>query len=249
MALKTKPLCLRSPVAVVHLEVVCDSLVTPWTVALQALSMGFPRQEYWSGLPFPSPGNLPNPGIKLTSPVSPALAGRFFFFFFLPLSHQGSASSLVPGSNLMSTSWLPYLLASHLQHSQKEGLKENDAWSSLFLFLKKANAFSEARLSRILLKYHWPALFTLSEGWLERSRWLLNYLWLWKACEKGFEMGIGMNQPMMCAIPNISKFWRQESLHICYFPLNIGLMAKSKSLDVGVPTGNMGKFLLCQSPC
>ena len=45
--------------------------VTPWTVAHQALlSMGFSRQEYWSGLPFPSPGNLPNPGIK---PRSPAL--------------------------------------------------------------------------------------------------------------------------------------------------------------------------------
>ena len=41
-------------------------------------SMGFPRQEYWSPLPFPSPGNLPNPGIKSTFPVSPALAGRFF---------------------------------------------------------------------------------------------------------------------------------------------------------------------------
>ena len=47
----------------------------PWTVALQApLSMGFPRKEYWSGLPFPSPGDLPNPGIE---PASPALAGRF----------------------------------------------------------------------------------------------------------------------------------------------------------------------------
>ena len=43
---------------------------TPWTVACQApLSMGFPRQEYWSGLPFPTPGNLPNPGIELASPA------------------------------------------------------------------------------------------------------------------------------------------------------------------------------------
>ena len=49
---------------------------TPWTVAHQApLSMGFPRQEYWSGLPFSSPGDLPDSGIK---PASPALAGRFF---------------------------------------------------------------------------------------------------------------------------------------------------------------------------
>ena len=42
--------------------------MTPWTVAPQAhLSMGFPKQEYWSGLPFPSPGDLPNPGIKPAS--------------------------------------------------------------------------------------------------------------------------------------------------------------------------------------
>ena len=45
--------------------------VTPWTVAYEAsLSMGFSRQEYWSGLPFPSPGDLPDPGIE---PGSPAL--------------------------------------------------------------------------------------------------------------------------------------------------------------------------------
>ena len=49
----------------------CLTLVTPWTVSYQApLSMGFSRQEYWSGLPFPSPGDLPNPGIE---PGSPAL--------------------------------------------------------------------------------------------------------------------------------------------------------------------------------
>ena len=52
------------------------SSATLWTVAGQApLSMGFPRQEYWRGLPFPSPGDLPNPGIK---PTSPASAGGFF---------------------------------------------------------------------------------------------------------------------------------------------------------------------------
>ena len=55
---------------------------TPWTVAYQASpSMGFPRQEYWNGLPFPSPGDLSNPGIEptsLESLASPALAGGFF---------------------------------------------------------------------------------------------------------------------------------------------------------------------------
>ena len=50
-----------------------------WTVAHQApLSMGFSRQEYWSELPCTPPGDLPDPGIELMSPISPALAGGFF---------------------------------------------------------------------------------------------------------------------------------------------------------------------------
>ena len=54
----------------------CLTLATSWTVARQApLSMEFSRQEYWSGEPFPSPGDLSNPG---TEPGSPVFAGRFF---------------------------------------------------------------------------------------------------------------------------------------------------------------------------
>ena len=54
------------------------TLCDPWTVACQAtLSMGFSRQEHWSGLPSPFSGELPNPGIKPVS-LSPALAGDFF---------------------------------------------------------------------------------------------------------------------------------------------------------------------------
>ena len=50
--------------------------MTSWTVACQSpLSTGFPGQGYWSGLPFPSPGDLPDPGIE---PVSPAFTGGFF---------------------------------------------------------------------------------------------------------------------------------------------------------------------------
>jgi len=64
------------------LEVMSDSFATLWTLACQApLSMEFYRQEYRSGLRFLSPGDLPDPGIKSTSPTSPvslALAGRFF---------------------------------------------------------------------------------------------------------------------------------------------------------------------------
>ena len=66
--------------------------VAPWTVAHQALlSMDFSRQEYWNGLPFPPPRDLPNPGIEPVSPVS-CLAGGL-----LPLSHLGSPEYEVGG--------------------------------------------------------------------------------------------------------------------------------------------------------
>ena len=58
---------------------VFDFFAAPWTVTLQApLFMGFPRQESWTGMPFPSPGDLPDPEIKPASLASPTLAGRFF---------------------------------------------------------------------------------------------------------------------------------------------------------------------------
>ena len=69
--------------------------VTPRTVAHEApLSVKFPRQEYWSWLPCPSPGDLPNPGIKPTSPASPALAGGFL-------------TTVPPGNPLKSACRLP----------------------------------------------------------------------------------------------------------------------------------------------
>ena len=55
------------------------TLAIPWTIACQApLSMEFPRQEYWSGVPFPPPGDFSDPGIKTTSPMFLALAGGQF---------------------------------------------------------------------------------------------------------------------------------------------------------------------------
>ena len=60
-------------------SVMPNSFATPWTLACQApLPMEFSRQEYWSWLPFPTPGNLLNPGIKSASFGSCALADRFF---------------------------------------------------------------------------------------------------------------------------------------------------------------------------
>ena len=74
-----KMICVR----VCQVTSVVSNSATPWTAACQAsLSMGFSRQEYYSGLPCPPPGNLPDPGIK---PGPPALQADS-----LPLSHQGS---------------------------------------------------------------------------------------------------------------------------------------------------------------
>ena len=62
--------------------------VTLWTVARQApLSIGFSRQEYLSGLPCPPPGDLPNPGIKPASLISPALANRFLLYINIQYAH------------------------------------------------------------------------------------------------------------------------------------------------------------------
>ena len=64
---------------------------TVWTAACQApLSMGFSRQEYWSGLPCPLPRDLPDPGIEPSSLMSPALAGRFSLSLGLPGKLLGS---------------------------------------------------------------------------------------------------------------------------------------------------------------
>ena len=69
--------------------VLVQLFATLWTVALQApLSMGFSRQEYWSGLPFPSPGDLPDPGIRLRCPALQVDS--------LPLNHQGNTLTIFP---------------------------------------------------------------------------------------------------------------------------------------------------------
>ena len=70
----------------------CPTFATRWTVACQTpLSMGFSRQEHWSGLPFPSPGNLPNPEME---PWSPALQADY-----LPTELQGKSLGLGPSSS------------------------------------------------------------------------------------------------------------------------------------------------------
>ena len=88
------------------LEMVCRAVLSPiWLLdpraARQApLSLGFPRQEYWSGLPFPSPGDLPHPGIK---PVSPALQADF-----LPCEPPGKPINCLLKNNSLKSKTFRY---------------------------------------------------------------------------------------------------------------------------------------------
>ena len=89
---------------------------TSWTVACQAPpSVGFPRQEYWSGLPFPPPGVLPDPGIEPKCPASPALQADS-----LPLRHQGSLRLSTKSASLSSDpfSYRFYCAPLHFRASQ-----------------------------------------------------------------------------------------------------------------------------------
>ena len=81
----------------------CHTLWAPWTIACQVpLSMGFSRQEYWSSLPFPTPRDLPYPGIEHASIVSPALAGRFFTTVPQGKPSYNSTKTIHEGSTLMT---------------------------------------------------------------------------------------------------------------------------------------------------
>ena len=100
-------------------SVVSNCFATPWTVTHQTpLSMGFPRQKYWNGLPFPPPGDLPISGIKPASIVSPALTGGFFSLW--------AAWEAFPFDSMLNTSCIWCL---PLQHSS--------SYSSSFLHTRK----------------------------------------------------------------------------------------------------------------
>ena len=89
--------------------------VTLWTVSCQApQSVGFPRQEYWNGLPFPSPGDLPDPGIKLESLTSPVLVGGFFTTSATWEAPVNYISSVQFSCSVMSNSLQPH----GLQHAR-----------------------------------------------------------------------------------------------------------------------------------
>ena len=90
-----------------------DSFATSWTVAHQdALSMGFSRQEYWSGLPFPHPGDLPDPAIEPESSASPALASVWVAF--------------------SCKAWARATAAHQFEHQEVHGSRIAEAWLGEF---------------------------------------------------------------------------------------------------------------------
>ena len=92
-------------------------LVAPWTIAHQApLSMGFFRQEYWSGLPFPPPGDLPDPGIEPSSLMSTVLAGGFF---------------------TISTTWKALYIVTNNKRLLNEGQSSEGNWRNYFKGTKR----------------------------------------------------------------------------------------------------------------
>ena len=117
--------------------------VTPWTIAYQAPpSMGFSRQEYWSGLPFPSPGNLPNPGIEPRSPTlqTDALpsepSGKSFYVKYMEclcnIHISGSLCKSYPPMLMFSHVWLfatPWTVA--YQAPLSMGFPKQEYWSRL----------------------------------------------------------------------------------------------------------------------
>ena len=106
-------------------SVMSDSAI-PWTVACQApQSMRLSSQEYWSGLPFPSPGELPDPGIEPKSPAGPVLQADYFL-----LSHEGSPSYSNYLRSIQVINICDLLTRYYLECSTIDSYRENSNFSS-----------------------------------------------------------------------------------------------------------------------
>ena len=108
----------------------CSTLYDSQTVVCQApLSMGFFKQEYWTGLPFPPPGDLPKPGIETTSPVSPALAGRFFTCWAIS---EKKYYQEMRGWEFQGFGAFPLPLPSHHSHSALAPSMSSVCWENIY---------------------------------------------------------------------------------------------------------------------
>ena len=93
----------------------CPNSVTPWTAACQFLSMGFSRQEYWSGLPCPPPGDLPQPGIKSMSHYVSCI-GRQVLYYQRPQGSLVLESLFILDINFLSDMWFENIFPLYRWH-------------------------------------------------------------------------------------------------------------------------------------
>ena len=166
--------------------------VTLWTVAHQApLSMGFSRQEYWSGLPWPLPGDLSDPGVEPAPLMSPALADVFFFFFFLPLVPPGKPRQGVDSFCTFKQSWCS---ARAQQSAVSAGARE---WGGSHVTVSPylpVGWKAQLTLRRSVPPQDYSHPFTFNgmvNSWSSRSsyqphRFLLGSWWLWLSDTFGF---------------------------------------------------------------
>ena len=133
---------------------------TPWTVACQAsLSMGFSRREFWSVLPFPPPGDLPNPGVEPESFTSPALAGRFFMSSGTWDALKNSLAVLKNITHTMIIWPIKYMNTSYISiiHNRwkvETALMSTNGWmAELKWFVHTMECYSAMKRNNILIQF------------------------------------------------------------------------------------------------
>ena len=179
-----------------------DSLVTPWTIVHQApLSMGFPRQEYWIGLPFPFPGDLLDPEI---TPTSPELVGGFF-----TTEPPGKPCSFFYNVIILLAfgimAFYRCILIDNIElspHFTGEGNDVERAYSEVLLLLSR---FSRVRLCAT----PWTAAYqaSLSMGFSRQEHWSgLPFPSPMHESEKGkwSRSVVSLSDPMDCSLPGSS---------------------------------------------
>ena len=194
------PLCprswLKNSTSCVHKLIYVRLFATPWTVAHQApLSMGFSRQEYWSGLLFPTPGDLPYPRIEPTFLVLPALAGRFFT--------PGPTWKVTQKSSTFNPSCtsLDHISIPESNVSQIQWLTLGDRWGS-------------ASLNPPGAPHRNQGIFNRDNAEIDTDG----------ATNRGLTTGRAIPEVFEECWHQFRTFWRQMSLKVCLFVFNLNLL-------------------------
>ena len=180
---------------------------TPWTIGRQSpLSMEFSKQEYWGGLPFPTPEDLPNLGIKPASLISPALAGRFF---------TTSATWEAPRSFIK-----PYIWASQCSFSEKAMAPHSStlAWKTPWTEepgrLQSMGSQSQTWLSDFTFTFHFYALEKEMATHSSVLAWRIPGMRLHRVRHDWSDLAVAVTVLFMHTVRSI---WAKSPLFVCWF--------------------------------